>query len=148
MALRELIGDALTIAAKARRNPRATADMVRVVRATEAYLESRLAKPIYTEELCSALGVSPRKLHDAFVATCGMSPHAYLKRRRMVLVRRELRRGGAGPALVKCVALSHGFWHLGHFARDYRALFGETPSETLAAALAEQRRVPMLAAAE
>jgi AraC family ethanolamine operon transcriptional activator len=33
---------------------------------------------------------------------------------------------------VKSVALSHGFWHLGQFARDYRETFGETPTETLA----------------
>lgn len=148
MALRELIGEALTVAARARQHPRATADMVRVVRDTDAYLESHLANPIYTEELCAALGVSPRKLHDAFVAICRMSPHAYLKRRRLVLVRRALRRGGAGATLVKSVALSHGFWHLGHFAHDYRALFGETPSETLATVGGDRRRMPVLAAAE
>jgi AraC family ethanolamine operon transcriptional activator len=148
MSLREMIADALTVAATARPHPRSTADMVRVVRDTEAYLDSRLAKPIYTEELCAALGVSPRKLHDAFVAICGMSPHAYLKRRRLMLVRRALRRGGFGPTLVKSVALSHGFWHLGHFAHDYRALFGETPSETLAAVGGDRRRMPVLAAAE
>jgi hypothetical protein len=33
---------------------------------------------------------------------------------------------------VKSIALSHGFWHLGQFAHDYRATFGEAPSETLA----------------
>jgi AraC family transcriptional regulator, ethanolamine operon transcriptional activator len=35
---------------------------------------------------------------------------------------------------VKAVALSHGFWHLGQFAHDYRVAFGEAPSETLARA--------------
>jgi AraC family ethanolamine operon transcriptional activator len=35
---------------------------------------------------------------------------------------------------VKAVALSHGFWHLGQFAHDYRVSFGESPSETLARA--------------
>jgi AraC family transcriptional regulator, ethanolamine operon transcriptional activator len=32
---------------------------------------------------------------------------------------------------VKKIALDSGFWHLGHFAKDYHALFGENPSETL-----------------
>jgi transcriptional regulator GlxA family with amidase domain len=50
-----------------------------------------------------------------------------------VLVRRALRGAQPGKHLVKTIALGHGFWHLGRFAQDYRALFGETPSETLAA---------------
>jgi AraC family transcriptional regulator, ethanolamine operon transcriptional activator len=29
------------------------------------------------------------------------------------------------------VATDWGFWHMGHFARDYRAMFGESPSRTL-----------------
>jgi AraC family ethanolamine operon transcriptional activator len=61
-----------------------------------------------------------------------MSPHAYLKSRRLLLVRRALLDRRDGPDLVKSVALDHGFWHLGHFARDYCALFGELPSETFA----------------
>ena len=44
-----------------------------------------------------------------------------------------LSREGVSP-LVKSVALTHGFWHLGQFAHDYRATFGEMPSETLARA--------------
>ena len=46
---------------------------------------------------------------------------------------RSLLRSREGPApLVKSVALAHGFWHLGLFANDYRAMYGEMPSETLA----------------
>jgi hypothetical protein len=33
---------------------------------------------------------------------------------------------------VKSVAMSQGFWHFGRFARDYKLLFGENPSVTLA----------------
>jgi len=29
------------------------------------------------------------------------------------------------------VANAWGFWHMGQFARDYRRLFGELPSDTL-----------------
>jgi AraC family transcriptional regulator, ethanolamine operon transcriptional activator len=59
----------------------------------------------------------------------GLSPHAYLKRRRLVLVRRALQSAHDGPVLVRSVALGHGFWHLGRFARDYAAMFREMPSE-------------------
>ena len=78
--------------------------------------------------------MSPRKLHDAFVAVCGMSPHAYLKRQRLTLVHRILKSGDAEARLVKSVALANGFWHLGNFAHDYRELFGVSPSETVALA--------------
>jgi AraC family ethanolamine operon transcriptional activator len=106
---------------------------------------------VYTEDLCAALGVSARRLHDAFRAVLGMSPHAYLKSRRLLLAHRALLGRMDRPDLVKSVALAHGFWHLGHFARDYRALFGRLPSETLAMRTARRgeseqaqgRRVPL-----
>ena len=63
----------------------------------------------------------------------GLAPQAYLKSRRLALVRRALMEGSDAPMLVKSVALAHGFWHLGHFVKDYKALFGETPSTTLGA---------------
>lgn len=111
---------------------RATREAYRVVREAEAYLQANLAQPIFRQQLCEALGVSLRKLHDCFMATTGMSPLSYLKTRRLVLARRDLRRGAGEAGLVKAVALAHGFWHFGHFAQDYRAQFGENPSETRA----------------
>ena len=102
--------------------------------AADEYLRAHLARPIYTEELCSALGISPATLAAAFGATFGISPHRFLKLRRLAMVR-NLLRSREGPApLVKSVALAHGFWHLGQFAIDYRAMYGEMPSETLARA--------------
>ena len=105
----------------------------RIVLGAESYLTTHLDRPIYTEELCSVLGVSAATMAEAFRATLGMSPHRYLKLRRLHMVRAVLQHHDGAPPLVKAVALSHGFWHLGQFAHDYRALFGETPSETLAA---------------
>ncbi|WP_137176801.1 helix-turn-helix domain-containing protein [Roseomonas sp. AR75] len=115
---------------------RAAREAQRVVRAAEDFLRAQISRPIYREHLCAALGVSLRKLHDAFIATVGVSPQVYLKTRRLVLVRRALRQAADRKALVKSVALAHGFWHLGHFARDYRMMFGESPSVTVDAALA------------
>lgn len=105
-----------------------------IVMGAEAYLDSHLDRPIYTEELCRALGISPARLIEAFQSTLGTSPHRYLKLRRLNLVRAVLLRRDQEPPLVKTVALSHGFWHLGQFSHDYREHFGETPSQTLARA--------------
>jgi AraC family transcriptional regulator, ethanolamine operon transcriptional activator len=109
----------------------------RIVRAADDYLRANPARPVYTEDLCTALGTSATKLHQAFDATFGISPHRYLKLRRMSMVHAALL-SGCGPwRSVKAAALSHGFWHLGQFAQDYRALYGEAPSNTLARARQE-----------
>jgi transcriptional regulator GlxA family with amidase domain len=46
-------------------------------------------------------------------------------------IRDALRDRSPKDALIKTVALSHGFRHLGQFSHDYGRLFGETPTETL-----------------
>jgi AraC-like DNA-binding protein len=112
--------------------PRRTRDLLRLVAAADKYLREHVARPIYTVELCDALAVSPRKLHNAFIGTYGVSPHVYLKCRRLALVRKALRVTDPPVRLVKSVALAHGFWHMGHFAHDYFMMFNETPSQTLA----------------
>ena len=104
----------------------------RIVHAADAYLRADPARPVYTDELCAALGVSATSLHQAFHATFSISPHRYLKMRRMGMVRAALLTQGGPWHSVKAIALSHGFWHLGQFCLDYRAMYGETPSTTLA----------------
>lgn len=113
--------------------PRAQEAAVRQVAQADAFLRAHIDRPIYMEEVCRALGTPPRSLHKSFVSVYGVSPFAYLKRRRLMLVHHALRQACPAVTLVKSVALAHGFWHLGRFASDYAAYFGEKPSETLAA---------------
>jgi AraC family transcriptional regulator, ethanolamine operon transcriptional activator len=128
---RRLLIGALSGADTPFKTRRQTQDMLRQVRAADAFLCSHITRPIYTEELCTSLGVTARRLHQSFAAVYGMSPHAYLKRRRLILARRALKSNRDGPAMVKSIALSHGFWHLGHFGQEYVSMFGEMPSQTL-----------------
>jgi AraC family ethanolamine operon transcriptional activator len=97
-----------------------------VARAT-TQVADRLGEPPSVAELCAALGVSRRTLQSAFQACWGMGPLAWLTTLRLDAVRRELKRAGS----VTEAATQYGFWHFGHFADDYRALFGELPSQTL-----------------
>jgi len=134
-SLREMLTQTL-VDADRHPEPSLTArDLLHVVNNADGYLREHITRPIYTEELCTALGVSPRKLHNAFASMYGISPHAYLKRRRLMLAHQALRTNALSPHLVKSVALAHGFWHLGNFAHDYRALFGNMPSNTRPGAL-------------
>jgi AraC family transcriptional regulator, ethanolamine operon transcriptional activator len=113
---------------------RASSARRRIVTMTDEYLRSEPARPIYTDDLCAVLGISPDRLAEAFHATFGISPHRFLKLRRLAMVRTCLRSRDVPALRVKAVALSHGFWHLGQFAQDYRGLYGESPSDTLARA--------------
>ena len=88
-------------------------------------------KPLYSDDLAAALGVSVRTLQVATHTVHGVSLHHYLRLKRLWSVRVQLLMGGDGLT-VKAAALGNGFWHLGDFARSYRRTFGETPSETLA----------------
>lgn len=114
--------------------PRSSRARRRIVVAADEYLRAHMDRPIYTEELCGALAVSASSLAEAFRAVFVISPHRFLKLRRLSMVRTALRSEEQPVSLVKSVALAHGFWHLGQFAHDYRETFGETPSETLARA--------------
>jgi AraC family ethanolamine operon transcriptional activator len=136
---RAMAEDAARLAAAATGHPvgtdasmRALHRRVALVARAEAYLSERIAESLYSEDLQQALGVPMRSLHNAFVAVHGLSAHRYLRLRRLHLARAALRAGEASAARVKIAALSHGFWHLGRFAQEYHALFGELPSETAA----------------
>jgi AraC-like DNA-binding protein len=63
----------------------------------------------------------------------------YLWLRRMNLVRPALLRADPAVATVTGIATDHGFWELGRFSVEYRALFGESPSATLRRPPADQR---------
>lgn len=102
-----------------------------VRRRVETYLEAHLSEPVYLADLCAATGMSERTLQLVFLESYGVSPLQYLKLRRLNLARQCLRDGTYEQAGVTGVALDCGFWELGRFAADYKALFGESPSQTL-----------------
>jgi AraC family ethanolamine operon transcriptional activator len=97
----------------------------------EALLQAEPERAFRTEEICAALGVSAQSLHLSCEEQLGMGPIEYARRRRMQLVHRSLRRGNCETASIANLARRYGFHGLGHFAADYRALYGELPSATL-----------------
>jgi AraC family ethanolamine operon transcriptional activator len=101
------------------------------VRSARDYIESHLDAPIGLETLARETGVALRTLEMAFRETFDTTPLRYVKNRRLHAVRRRLRNTKDPRLTVAEVARSYGFGHLGHFARDYRKLFGESPSDTL-----------------
>jgi AraC family ethanolamine operon transcriptional activator len=69
--------------------------------------------------------------NDFFKDLIGVNPVVFLRHQRLHGVRRKLLAAEPDGATVKMAALESGFRHLGRFAAEYRALFGESPRETL-----------------
>lgn len=108
---------------------RAAASPVEVRRAEE-YIEANWQQPVSIEDLAAVTGVSARHLFRTFRKARGYSPMGFVKTVRLNRARDMLAAAHAG-ASVTAVAFKCGFGNPGHFARDYRAAFGELPSETL-----------------
>ncbi len=95
------------------------------------FLRNLSAEPVYVEDLCRATGLPERTLRFLFLEQFGESPVRVLRARRLCLVHEALLAPGVGLKQIRRVAESYGFWHMGQFSADYRALFGVRPSDTV-----------------
>lgn len=102
----------------------------RLVRRACALIGDHHGEALTVGDVAEALGVSVRTLQDCFRRELQTTPTAYLRACRLDAVHRALRAADPG-ASVTTIALQHGFAHLGRFAGEYRARFGESPSTTL-----------------
>ncbi len=95
------------------------------------FLRTLPSGPVYVEDLCRATGLPERTLRLLFFEQFGESPVRVLRSRRLCLAYEAFQEPGVGLKQIREVAGSFGFWHMGQFAADYRALFGERPSDTV-----------------
>ncbi|WP_406079507.1 AraC family transcriptional regulator [Micromonospora sp. NBC_00858] len=102
----------------------------RLVRQACALISDHHGEALTVGDVAEALRVSVRTLQDCFRRELQTTPTAYLRACRLDAVHRTLRTSDRGMS-VTTAALQHGFVHLGRFASDYRARFGEAPSTTL-----------------
>jgi AraC family transcriptional regulator, ethanolamine operon transcriptional activator len=104
-----------------------------LARRAERYMRERISEPVCIDDLCVALHVSRRYLEYAFSDAFGTSPSRYLRLLRLTEVRHRLRVLG-NRTTVTHEATRLGFCHLSQFSVQYKRLFGQSPSDTLAAA--------------
>ena len=95
------------------------------------FLTAHPNRPLCLAEICATLRVSERTLRSACEEQLGMGPIRYLTLRRMHQVRHALMSADASDTTVTRVAMEYGFAELGRFSVAYRALFCESPSDTL-----------------
>ena len=104
------------------------------------YIHGHISEPIRISDLVRATGASARTIHRSFREILEDTPQGYVRRARLHAVRRDLlsqweTAGGIRDAAARWGSASDP----GRLAARYRALFGETPSETLAAAREQAR---------
>lgn len=129
-----IIGHLLEVLQASNRAPlptRSFAGRCQVVRDATDYAMSHTADPITVADLCAKLNISRRMLNYCFQDALDLNPVQYLRSLRLNGVRRELRDPEGGGMQIRDIAAKWGFWHLPRFAAEYRALFGELPSETV-----------------
>ncbi|WP_353667100.1 helix-turn-helix domain-containing protein [Marinomonas sp. THO17] len=107
----------------------------KVVDCARSFLDQHMDAPVTVTQLCEVANVSRRTLQYSFESILGMSPIQYLRLSRLNGVRRDLVKTSLASTTqrvnISQVAAQWGFWHLSQFAKDYKQLFGEQPSQTL-----------------
>jgi AraC family transcriptional regulator, ethanolamine operon transcriptional activator len=103
----------------------------RVIARTLALIDAQQGKPMFIDDLCRATEVSERTLRNVFHEYFGVGPMRLLKVRQLLEIRAALLAADPAHDTVARLAASFGVWDFSLFARNYKALYGESPSESL-----------------
>jgi len=93
----------------------------------DSYLDHH---PVKVNEVCGVLGIPERTLLRAFRTIRNTTPSRHVHVLRLQRVRRALSAATESDSVTR-IAATFGFRELGRFAKDYKAAFGESPSNTL-----------------
>lgn len=100
------------------------------VRRAEAYIDAHWDQPISIEDLVAATGASARSIFRSFRQSRECSPLDYARQLRLRKARQMLESEGDTASITE-IALTCGFGDLGHFSREFRAAYGERPSDVV-----------------
>jgi AraC family ethanolamine operon transcriptional activator len=103
----------------------------RVIARALELIRAHDGQPLFTSDLCRAAGVSERTLRNTFNEYFGVGPIRLLKMRQLREIRAALLAADPAHETVASIAGRLGVWDFSLFARNYKRLFGESPSQTL-----------------
>lgn len=126
-----LLVEALAHGAQCQPQLRRPPARIELVKLAQRWMAEHPHRPITLEALCREVHAGRRSLIQGFRDHLGMGPMAYLKLQRLHGVRRQLLAADPRDTRIHALAVEWGFLNPGHFARDYRNLFGELPGATL-----------------
>jgi AraC family transcriptional regulator, ethanolamine operon transcriptional activator len=114
----------------------------RVIGRALELIEGSEGQPLFIDDLCRVTQVSERTLRNIFQEYFGVGPMRLLKVRQLREIRAALLAADPTHDTVTRVASRFGVWDFSLFARNYKALYSESPSETLRRLIrpAERRR--------
>ncbi|WP_129649514.1 AraC family transcriptional regulator [Peristeroidobacter agariperforans] len=110
-----------------------------VIAKSLALIDANPSQPLFIDDLCRATQVSERALRNIFQEYFGVGPMRLLKIRQLHEIRAALLRSQPGDDTVTHIAARFGVLDPSLLARNYKILFGETPSRTLHRAPAESQ---------
>ena len=87
------------------------------------------ARPISTAEMMEIAGMSKTVLHESFKAVTAMTPLQFVKSTRLHKAKALMLDEGLSASTA---AFSVGYASASQFSREYKRLFGHSPSETTA----------------
>lgn len=99
----------------------------RISQATD-WLKAHLNEPVIIEELASKCGMSVSGFHQHFKEITQLSPLQYQKSLRLMAARQLIQRG---ESQISQVAMQVGYESPSQFSREYKRLFGVSPSSEL-----------------
>jgi AraC family ethanolamine operon transcriptional activator len=103
----------------------------RVIARALALIQANAGQPLFVQDLCRAAQVSERTLRNVFHEYFGVGPMRMVRVRQLHEIRAELLSAERAHDTVTRIASRFGVWDFSLFARNYRRLYGESPSETL-----------------
>jgi AraC-like DNA-binding protein len=105
---------------------RAPGDVLVHLRRARDHADRHYADPVTLASLAAVAGISKYHFQRLFTATYGVSPSAYVSRRRVERAQDLLR---ATNLTVTEICHAVGFSSLGSFSSRFRELVGESPSD-------------------
>jgi len=94
-------------------------------RRVSAHVEGNISARIHIPQLARLVGLSASHFCRAFKCSFGVSPRAYVLRRRIEVAQALML---TTPAPLSAIAVSCGMCDQQHFTRSFRRIVGETPS--------------------
>ncbi|QTN37870.1 AraC family transcriptional regulator [Cryomorphaceae bacterium] len=101
-----------------------------IIEEATQWLKLHSARDFRMHDLHKSIGLGERTLQNLFKETYGLTPKQYVTNFRIRRVHELLKQAHHSQTIAD-ISAKQGFWHMGQFAKDYKQLIGELPSETL-----------------